>query len=609
MLQSFETKSDAKSVAARVSELRKVMRETGIDGLLVPRSDEHQGEYVATCSERLAWLTGFTGSAGTAIVMADTACLFVDGRYTLQAARQTDSAIFEIENLIDNPPSSWLKSEQAAGRNIGYDPWLHTVSQLKNLRDAVEGNGGRLVAVEENPVDLIWSGRPPLPLEPISIHPVKFAGIEASEKLAGLSKKIGAAQAGWFIVTDPATMCWAFNIRGADVSHTPLVLGFALLGADGKHFLFIDRRKMGVEVQAYLSGLAEIRAPAALEATLREIAGDGGVIALDPAMAAIRLNTIVEEAGGETVHLTDPASLARAVKNETEIAGTRAAHLRDGAAVTRFLAWLDRNPPGELDEIGAALRLEEFRRETGEALQMPLRDISFDTISGSGPNGAIVHYRVTAETNRSFRDGELYLVDSGGQYDDGTTDITRTVPVGHPTKEMCERFTLVLKGMIAISRLRFPPKTRGADIDAFARAALWRAGLDYAHGTGHGVGSYLSVHEGPQRIAKTGTEPLKTGMILSNEPGYYQEGAYGIRIENLILVTGPEEINGGEIAMHGFETLTLAPIDRRLIRVEILEPDELAWLNAYHARVREALSPLLDGEDLAWLEAATDPIR
>ncbi len=610
MFQSFDTKSDRKSVAERVQRLRKIMNERTIAGFFVPRSDEHQGEYVAARSERLAWITGFTGSAGAAIIMSDKARLFVDGRYTLQAGQQTDRSIFEIGDIVNEPPSEWLKGQDLAGKPIGYDPWLLTVAQVKSLKRAAEAGGGELVAVDSNPIDEIWTDQPPAPLEPIAIHPVSRAGVEAGGKLAAIAQKIAAAKAGWFVVTDPSSIAWTFNIRGSDLPHTPFPLGFALLSAEGKHHLFLDKRKMSEDVESYLETLASLHAPAELEEVLAGTSKNGSVVAIDEALCAQRLKTLIEESGGKTVHLTDPAILPRAIKNKTEIDGARAAHRRDGAAMAKFLAWLDRQPANGLDEIGAATRLEEFRVETGKAMQMPLRDISFDTISGFAANGAIVHYRVTRETNRKFSENEIFLVDSGGQYEDGTTDITRTVAIGSPSDEMRERFTLVLKGMIAISRLRFPPKTRGADIDAFARHALWNAGLDYAHGTGHGVGSYLSVHEGPQRIAKTGTEPLKPGMILSNEPGYYKEGAYGIRIENLILVTEPETIKGGDIAMHAFETLTLAPIDRRLVKSGLLDAGERDWLNAYHARVRETIGPLLDSvEDRNWLDQATAPIE
>jgi Xaa-Pro aminopeptidase len=374
------------------------------------------------------------------------------------------------------------------------------------------------------------------------------------------------------ILTDPSSLAWAFNIRGHDVPHTPLALGFAILGADGRHRLFLDERKLSIKVKAYLTQLADLFAPGTLEDELARLAKSGASVGLDPALAAEKLRLLIEENGGKVVYLADPARLPRAVKNAAEI-----------AVVTK---------------------LEECRRQTGEETQMPLRDISFDTISGAGPNGAIMHYRVSRATSRRLNDGELFLLDSGAQYQDGTTDITRTVPIGQPTEEMRERYTLVLKGLIGISTLRFPAGTRGSEIDAIARMALWRHGLDYAHGTGHGVGSYLAVHEGPQRIARTGAEKLLEGMMLSNEPGYYKEGAYGIRLENLILVTPAEPIAGGDIAMHGFETLTLAPFDRRLIKPHLLTRDELHWLDQYHAWVLAEIGPTLDGETLAWLEKA-----
>jgi len=608
MFQSFDVKSDPSQGTQRVAQLREWLEKAELSGFLVPRADEHQGEYVAAASERLSWLTGFTGSAGAALVLGNGAYLFVDGRYTLQARHQTDPSTFSIESLIDNPPDKWLAANLAAGGRIGFDPWLHTISEAEKLRTAVAGHKGELVSVDDNPIDTLWSDRPGPPLEPVDIQPEEYAGRLAKDKLSDMAEAIARGGASHTILTDPSSLAWVFNIRGHDVPHTPLALGFAVLGADGRHRLFLDERKLSIKVKAYLTQLADLFAPDALEGELARLAKSGASVGLDPALAAEKLRLLVEENGGKTVPLADPARLPRAVKNSAETAGARAAHRRDGAAVAKFLAWLDRRQPGSIDEIAAAQSLEEFRRATGEELQMPLRDISFDTISGAGPNGAIIHYRVTTKTSRKLAAGELYLVDSGAQYQDGTTDITRTIAIGKPSKEMRERATLVLKGMIGISMLRFPAGTRGADIDAVARMALWKAGLDYLHGTGHGVGSYLSVHEGPQRIAKSGTEKLLAGMILSNEPGCYKEGAYGIRMENLILVTEAEEIKGGETAMHGFETLTLAPFDRRLVRSELLTADELDWLNAYHARVLAETGPLVDGETLRWLEAATAPI-
>ena len=608
MFQSFDALTDPSQGADRVARLRAHLDGLGVDGFIVPRADEHQGEYVPPRAERLRWLTGFTGSAGAAVVLHDRAALFVDGRYTLQAATQVDTDIFAIESLIDNPPAKWLASQPLEGRTIGFDPWLHTLAEATALRAALDKAGGRLVAMTNNAVDAIWTDQPAAPAEKIEIHPVGFAGELARDKLNRLATMLSAADATHTVLTDPSSLAWAFNIRGSDVPHTPLVLAFAILSAEGLPFIFIDRDKLTIETEAYLTQLATVLEPAELEPRLAALAAEGARIALDPALAAEKLRMVVEDNGGAVIELADPARLPRAIKNEAELAGSRAAHRRDGAAVVRFLHWLDAQEPGSIDEIAAVGALESFRRRVGEDTQMKLRDISFDTISGAGPNGAIVHYRVTTKTNRRLQEGELYLVDSGGQYQDGTTDITRTVAIGRPDEEMRERATLVLKGMIAISMLRFPAGTRGSDIDAIARQPLWQAGLDYAHGTGHGVGSYLAVHEGPQRIAKTGTQPLLAGMIISNEPGYYKTGHYGIRLENLIVVQAPAMVEDGDIAMHSFETLTLAPFDRRLICTDLLADAERRWLDAYHARVLEEIGPMVDGPVLAWLEAATAPL-
>ena len=608
MFQSFDALTDPAQGIDRVARLRARIVQAGLDGFLVPRADEHQGEYVPARAERLRWLTGFTGSAGAALVMADRALLFVDGRYTLQAATQVDGSTFAIESLIDNPPAKWLAAHAGAETVIGYDPWLHTIAEAEGLRAALEKAGGRLVAVEENPLDAIWADRPSAPVETVEIQPLAYAGELAKDKIARLGADIAAAGADHAVLTDPSSLAWVFNIRGHDVPHTPLALGFAILPTEGLPLLFLSRAKLTIETEAYLTQLATVLEPQELETRLAALGRQGARIGLDPALAADRLRLIVEGNGGAVIRLADPARLPRAIKNEAELAGARAAHRRDGAAMVRFLHWLDAQEAGSVDEIAAVTALEGFRRATGEETQMPLRDISFDTISGAGPNGAIVHYRVTTDTNRMLGNGELYLVDSGGQYQDGTTDITRTVAIGAPDDEMRERTTLVLKGLIAISMLRFPAGTRGADIDVLARHALWQAGLDYAHGTGHGVGSYLAVHEGPQRIAKTGSQPLLAGMILSNEPGYYRAGRYGIRLENLIVVKPAEPVAGGEIAMHGFETLTLAPFDRRLIRADLLTQGERAWLDAYHARVLYEIGPTVKGAALDWLEAAAAPL-
>lgn len=608
MFQTFDSAGDPAVGKPRVALLRQWLADNGLDGFVVPRADEHQGEYVADRSARLKWLTGFSGSAGVAIVLRDRAFVFVDGRYTLQVRGEVDLDVFSIESLVDNPPASWLKDNLGKGARLGFEPWLHTISEVKALRASADQAGAILVPLDRNPIDIIWTDQPEAPAAPVELHPIGFAGELARDKLARLAAAIGADGATHAVLTDPASIAWAFNIRGGDVAHTPLALGFAILAADGTHKLFMDQRKFSRQVAAYLTQLADLHGPGEFEAAVVALAKEGAKIALDPVLAADRLRMLVEDNGGTVIAAADPARLPRATKNQAEINGSRAAHRRDGAAIAGLLCWLDRQEPGTLDEIDVVTRLEETRRRTGEETQMPLRDVSFDTISGAGPNGAIIHYRVTRATSRKLQAGELFLLDSGGQYQDGTTDITRTVPIGQPTEEMRERFTLVLKGMIGISALRFPPGTRGSEIDAVARTALWRHGCDFAHGTGHGVGSYLAVHEGPQRIARTGTEKLLEGMMLSNEPGYYKEGSYGIRIENLLLVTPAARIEGGDIAMHGFETLTLAPIDKRLVRTDLLTRDELQWLDAYHARVLAEIGPMLDGETLAWLEKATAPL-
>ncbi|TGU93816.1 aminopeptidase P family protein [Mesorhizobium sp. M00.F.Ca.ET.151.01.1.1] len=608
MFQTFDSAGDPVVGKPRVALLRQWLSDNGLDGFIVPRADEHQGEYVADRSARLKWLTGFSGSAGVAIVLRDRAFVFVDGRYTLQVRGEVDLGIFSIESLVDNPPAVWLRDHLGKGARLGFDPWLHTIGEVKALQASADKIGAVLVPLDRNPIDIIWKDQPGAPVTPVELHPIGFAGELAKDKLARLATAIGKEGATHAVLTDPSSIAWAFNIRGGDVPHTPLALGFAILAADGAHQLFMDSRKFSRQVAAYLTQLADPHEPGEFEAAIAALAKSGAKIALDPVLAADRLRMLVEDNGGTVIAAPDPARIPRATKNQAEINGSRAAHRRDGAAVAKLLCWLDRQKPGSLDEIAVVTRLEETRRQTGEETQMPLRDVSFDTISGAGPNGAIMHYRVSRATSRKLRAGELFLLDSGAQYQDGTTDITRTVPIGQPTEEMRERFTLVLKGMIGISTLRFPAGTRGSEIDAVARMALWKHGCDFAHGTGHGVGSYLAVHEGPQRIARTGTEKLLEGMMLSNEPGYYKEGAYGIRIENLILVTPAEQIEGGDIAMHAFETLTLAPIDVRLVRSDLLTRDELHWLDAYHARVVAEIGPMLDGETLAWLEKATAPL-
>ena len=604
MFQNFEVSSNPATGAPRVAKLREELNRLQLDGFLVPRADEHQGEYVPLRAQRLGWLTGFTGSAGAALILKNKAYVFVDGRYTLQVRTQTDPAVFDIESLVDNPPATWLE-KNGKGLVIGFDPWLHTLAETRALKTALEAQGGKLVPVQDNLVDLVWTDQPAAPLEPVTIQPLQYAGQEPRAKLNQLSEAVAKSGAGATILTDPSSVAWAFNIRGRDVSNTPLPLSFALIAADGQHILFIDKRKLPIETEAYLTQLTKIVAPNQMESTLAQLAGEGTSFMLDPALAAEKLRMIITQANGTVIEGTDPARLPRAMKNKAELDGSRAAHERDGVAMVKFFSWLDSQPAGSVDEISAAQQLETSRRTVGEMFQKPLEDLSFDSISGAGSDGAIIHYRVNTDTNRKLNDGELYLIDSGAQYRDGTTDITRTVAIGEVSAFEKKTFTLVLKGVIALSRLRFPVGTRGQDIDAFARAALWQYGYDYAHGTGHGVGSYLAVHEGPQSISKRGAQELKTGMILSNEPGYYRPGEFGIRIENLIIVKEPEAIDGGDIAMHSFETLTFCPIDRRLIDVSLLNADELAWLNDYHAQTRDKLLPHCAEAEKNWLIAAT----
>ncbi|MES2750025.1 MAG: aminopeptidase P family protein [Pseudomonadota bacterium] len=602
--QTFEEPEGGVALTARLSAFREELLRRQLTGFVIPRADSQQNEYVPPCDERLAWLTGFTGSAGLAIVLNGQAAVFVDGRYTLQAAKQVDSPPWTIEPLADPPPETWLAAHLTPGDRLGFDPWLHTSAAAERLAKACEKAGAELVAVESNPVDAIWTERPIPPLGPVKIHGLQFAGEPENDKLARIRAEIAKLNIDALVLSDSHAVAWTFNIRGADVAHTPLPLSYALVPKNGRATIFIDHRKLSNSVRDHLEKTAAVEEPDTLMPRLAELARKNMTIGLDAATAGDALARMIAAEGGKPVRVADPVALLKAVKNATEIAGTRTAHKRDGAALARFLAWLDREAPGGgLTEIDAVEALETFRRDTGA-----LKDVSFPTISGTGPNGAIVHYRVTRKSNRRITSGDLLLIDSGAQYEDGTTDVTRTIAVGKPTDEMRDRFTRVLRGHIAISRAVFPDGISGAQIDAFARQFLWHAGIDFDHGTGHGVGSYLSVHEGPARISKLGTTPLKRGMILSNEPGYYKTDAFGIRIENLELVV-EKTIDGAEKPMNGFETLTLAPIDRRLIDATRISKQELRWLNAYHARVREEIRPLVDEATKVWLDAATEPMN
>ena len=601
--QTFEEPEGGVALTARLAAFREELARRKLTGFVIPRADQQQNEYVPPSEERLAWLTGFTGSAGLAIVLAQQAAVFVDGRYTLQAAKQVDAKAWNVEPLVDPPPESWLAQHLAAGDRLGFDPWLHTSAAAERLAAACAKAGAELVAVETNPLDSVWTERPPPPLGPVAVHGTQFAGEAETEKLRRIRLEIARLGVDALVLSDSHAVAWTFNIRGADVSHTPLPLSYALVPKDGRPTVFIDHRKLSNSARDHLEQSADVEEPDALTPKLTALAQSGALIALDSATAADALSRLIHAAGGKVVRGNDPISLLKAVKNATEIAGTRSAHRRDAVALARFLAWIDREAPtGALTEIDTVEALETFRRDTGA-----LKDVSFPTIAGTGPNGAIVHYRVTRKTNRRISPGDLLLVDSGAQYEDGTTDVTRTIAIGEPTAEMRDRFTRVLRGHIAIARALFPDGTTGAQIDTLARQFLWQAGIDFEHGTGHGVGSYLSVHEGPARISKLGTTPLKRGMILSNEPGYYKTDGFGIRIENLELVVGAD-IAGAEKPVNAFETLTLAPIDRRLIDLNMLDGEELSWLNDYHARVRHEVRPHVDEATKEWLDAATAPL-
>ncbi|MCA1367561.1 aminopeptidase P family protein [Bradyrhizobium sp. BRP14] len=610
MFQSFEVTSTPQFGKERTAALRSAFAALGINGFLVPRADEFQGEYVPACSERLSWLTGFTGSAGVALITQREAIVFVDGRYVTQLKEQVDGSVFTGGDLIGEPPHVWLEGHAPKGFRLGIDPWLHTAAEVRRLEKALAAIGGSLVFLNHNPLDRLWTDRPAAPLGRVTIQPIEHAGQLAKDKIATIAASVDKAKAEAVVLTDPSSVAWTFNIRGSDVPHTPHPLARAIIHANGRAEIFLDKRKTGIEEEAYLTQLADIAAPASFDDRLSALASTGVAILIDPDLAPFAIGELIRSRGGLVIEAVDPARLPRARKNPAEIAGSVRAHLQDGAAMVEFLAWLDGTQPGSVTEIGAAKRLEAARATVGERMQNPLKDISFDTIAGAGSHAAIMHYRVTTDTDRSIEAGTMFLIDSGAQYINGTTDITRTAAIGAVPEEQKRFFTLVLKGMIAISTARFPKGSRGVDLDPLARIALWKAGADYAHGTGHGVGSYLSVHEGPQRIARLATQELLPGMILSNEPGYYRPGAFGIRIENLIVVKEASEIEGGDQPMLGFDTLTYCPIDRRLVVPALLTDDELAWLNAYHAETREKLMPLLaDEEPRNWLTTATEAVE
>ncbi|MGH6972804.1 MAG: aminopeptidase P family protein [Caulobacteraceae bacterium] len=584
--------------------IRAAMAAQGLDGFVIPHEDEHQNEYLPAANDRLAWATGFTGSAGAAVLLKDKAALFVDGRYTLQAHGQVDLDLFEIKDLMEGGVTAYLAAEAKSGWTIGYDPKLHSPDALERLKAAAARAGAALKAVAPNPLDEAWGGqRPAQPTAPVEPHPLEFSGEASADKRRRVGESLAALGADAVLVTAPASVAWLFNIRGGDVIRSPLPLSQAILTADGSARLFLDPAKTTAELPAWLGDEVRLEPPEALAGALAELKGRR--VLVDPAVSSAWYFEALEGAGAKVVRGADPTALPRACKNAVEIEGARRAHVRDGAALTQFLHWVATEASRTLpDELEAVRRLEAFREATGA-----LKDLSFDTIAGAGPNGAIVHYRPTRRQARRLERGSLLLVDSGAQYLDGTTDVTRTLAVGTPSDEMRQRFTLVLKGHLALGRVRFPAGVTGSALDALARAPLWSAGLDFDHGTGHGVGSYLGVHEGPQRISKLpNTVALRPGMIVSNEPGYYKEGAYGIRIENLQVVTEPSALPGGERPMLGFETLTLAPIDRALVARDMLTEEEIAQLDAYHARVAKAIGPLVPAGTRAWLDEVCAPL-
>jgi len=586
--------------SSRLAALRAELAAQGLDGFVVPLTDEHMSEYVGDYAQRLGWLTGFGGSAGTAVVMADKAAIFTDGRYTLQVREQVSGEDYAYIPVPQDSVAGWLGREAAAGQRIGYDPWLHTRQQVADMAAALADRDAELVAVATNPIDAIWTDRPAPSPAVLSVQDDAVAGESSAAKRARIGEWLAEQRADAVVLSALDSIAWALNIRGTDVAHTPVALSYAIVHADGETDLFVAPEKITPEVRAHLGNAVRLHDRAAFEGYLGGFAGKR--VVADPERAVAAIAQALEAGGAKVLALRDPVVLTKAIKNPAEVAGHRAASVRDGAAMVKFLHWVEREcPKGGQTELSAAAKLLAFREATGL-----LKDTSFATISATGAHGASPHYHVTEESNAAIELGQLFLIDSGGQYKDGTTDITRVMPIGEATDEMRDRFTRVLKGHIGLATAVFPDGTLGGHLDSLARRPLWDVGLDYAHGTGHGVGAYLSVHEGPQRIAApnypggAAMEPLRAGMMLSNEPGYYKAGEYGIRIENLVLVE-PREIVGADREMLGFETLTLCPIERTLIMADLLTAGERDWLNAYHARVAEVLAPELEGADRDWL--------
>ncbi|WP_338241807.1 aminopeptidase P family protein [Aurantiacibacter hainanensis] len=595
---------------ARLDALRKELARRELDGFVIPISDEHLSEYVGAYAQRLAWLTGFGGSAGSAVVLKDKAAMFVDGRYTLQVREQVSGQLYEYKSVPDDSMADWIAKNAGEGSRIAYDPWLHTRGWAKGVEKKLEAVGAELVPVDSNPLDAVWDDQPAPSDAQAYVQDDKLAGRSSAQKRDEIADWLKENKLDAVVISALDSVAWTLNIRGADVDHTPVALSYLFVQSDGTADWFIAPDKVPAEVAQALGNAVRIRPRDEFSAAFAELAGKR--VAADPQRSVAAIFQRLDDVGAEIVSEDDPTVLPKAIKTPEEQQGHRDAQARDGVAITQFLHWLSvEAPKGDVDELSAAAKLHDLRKANSDLL----RDLSFDTISGAGPNGASPHYRVNEDSNRKLEPNSVYLVDSGGQYPDGTTDITRTIWVGPdaPPAEVCDRFTRVLKGHIALDTQTFPPGTPGSALDALARQHLWMAGLDYAHGTGHGVGAFLGVHEGPQRIAKprgsqSGTDqPLMAGMILSNEPGYYKANEYGIRIENLVLVE-ERQIEGGEGEWLGFETLTFAPIDRTLVDRKLLGPAEIEWWNSYHAKVREVLAPQMEGEALAWLEEACKPL-
>lgn len=589
--------------AAKLSALRTELKNQAVDGFLIPRSDEYQGEYVPASAERLVWLTGFTGSAGIAAVLTNKAVVTTDSRYELQVVDQVDGAHFETRITTMAGLAQWVGQNATRGQVIGYDPKLHTPAQIAALETVLRTSGITLKPLDKNPLDAVWANRPSAPMDKVEVFPEAIAGRSARDKRESIAADIVkmGAQAG--VITMPDSIAWLLNIRGTDVPHTPLALSTAIVHDNGDVDWFIPAAKIPADVVAHLGNHVQVKDPSTLEASLQSLAGKK--VQFDPKRSSVWFRLVLDKAGVTVLEQDDPCVMPKACKTPEEQNAIRNAHLRDGVAVTKFLCWLDsEGVKGNLTELAVVDKLEEFRK-----LDAGFRDGSFDTISGWAANGAIVHYRATPESNASIIPPGILLLDSGAQYQEGTTDITRTVTIGAPGEEVREAFTRVLKGHIGIAAVRFPAGTTGGQIDILARKSLWDAGMDYGHGTGHGVGCYLSVHEEGGRISQVGTTPFKPGMVVSNEPGYYKEGAFGIRIENLVLVKDDGKAAHGNATMLSFETLTLVPFDRRLMKLDLLETAELAWVNDYHARVAKALSPYLTADENKWLAEATAPLK